>query len=100
MTVLLLRLVLWQTGTPRPIKTQSCNIIRSVPSLRKKNICTRPKDAFTYLLTGTIVDEIKNCTNLEVKRHIRSKNKQWQDIDMCEMISYLGIVIQAGVDKG
>lgn len=47
----------------------------------------------------TTMEEIIMCANLEGTLVESSKNREWQDIDKCEMLAFLRLVIQAELEK-
>ncbi|KAK9731174.1 hypothetical protein QE152_g13888 [Popillia japonica] len=82
----------WKKSEPPSGKTLRC-----ITWSNKKEFMCYTVRCFHFFVTETIMEEIIICTNLEAKRVENSKNRQ--DIDNCEMLPFLKLVMQAGLKK-
>lgn len=89
----------WQLEPPQISRTPVHNIIRQLPGLPKKQRAATPGEAFRLFMSVDILEEIVYCTNMEGKRVCDNKRKQWKNLDLDELCAYLGLVLQAGVER-
>lgn len=59
----------------------------------------KPKDAWDYFISKEMLEEIINCTNTEGIRVAVLRGKRGKNISLVEMEAFLGLLLQAGVEK-
>ena len=91
--------IYWSENLPSRTQTRSFNILRQGPGPVRGSRIATPEDAFEFLITREIIDEVIQCTNLEGRRVAAAREKDWKIIDYEEFVAFIGLTLLAGVEK-
>ncbi|TWW61066.1 hypothetical protein D4764_05G0011560 [Takifugu flavidus] len=50
-------------------------------------------------ISDNIIEEVLRCTNLEGRRAVAAKGKEWKSIDKEDFLAFIGLTLLAGGDK-
>ena len=89
----------WSENPPLRSQTRSFNLLRQRPGPVRGSRIATPRDAFEFLITRDIIDEVIQCTNLEGRRVAAARGKEWKKIDYEEFVAFIGLTLLAGVEK-
>ena len=91
--------IYWSENPPSRTQTRSFNILRQRSGPVRGSRIATPRDAFEFLITRDIIDEVIHCTNLEGRRMAAARRKDWKKFDYEEFVAFIGLTLLAGVEK-
>ena len=72
--------IYWRANPQSRTRTRSFNILRQGPGPVRGSRIATPRDAFEFLITRDIIDEVIQCTNLEGRRVAAARGKDWKKL--------------------